>query len=265
MFSGPSTCYWVLPCCPFTFTAKFQRRQAQLSVFRDFLNFVREIGQLAGFNVAEDRMRIPSTKRVCFVGKPADPEDGVAYAKRKQHLLAYLATQPGVARTAAEAPEAFQPRERVERVRNCTQLDRTLVSGIVAHVVELCLAAEEGKRHIDLVGGRSWNAGGNLGLSCVADRLAQAGWDLSQLKAECGGLQTLLRNHHAVFTVRGGRVRLKVPGEEDAASMAASTSRMKARKGSGAASRQKTKACWHYLNHPDGCPLTAESCRWLHA
>ena len=64
----------MLPCCPFDFTAKYQRRNAADSVFRDYLNFVREVGGVAGFTVQEDKMRIPSTKRICLVGEPEEKE-----------------------------------------------------------------------------------------------------------------------------------------------------------------------------------------------
>ena len=257
----------MLPCCPFTFNAKFQRRQAELSVFRDYLNFVREVGQQAGFSVAEDRMRIPSTKRVCFVGRPAATnnmsEDRTStddtYAERKQLIMAYLHSQPGIT-GAATSPDAFKPRDKVERVRNCTQLDRTLILGIVAHVVDMCLSAEEGKRLIAAAGSSTWNAGGSLALSDAAAGLAQAGWDLSLLKAECGGLQTLLRNHHAIFLVRGGHVRLRVPGEDAGAGRKVAPRRQ----GTAAMARVKSKSCWHYFNHPDGCPLTDDKCSWLH-
>jgi tRNASer (uridine44-2'-O)-methyltransferase len=249
----------VLPCCPFSFKSKFQRRQAQLSVFRDYLNFVCEVGERAGFQVKEDRMRIPSTKRICFVGRP-NTGTLESYAKRKQLMLAYLEAQAGV--STDNSSSAFKPRERVEQVRNCTQLDRTLISGIVAHVAELCLNAEEDRRRIALTDQRSWNAGGSVELSHVAIQLTRAGWDLSQLKSECGGLQTLLRNHHAVFLVRGGRVRLRVPGEDTGRRSAAAPPRRDGRTPAG--TRLKTRSCWHYVNHPDGCPLDSENCTWLH-
>jgi tRNASer (uridine44-2'-O)-methyltransferase len=203
---------------------------------------------------------------VCFVGRPATTsEDEQGYVERTQRLLTYLASQPDVKLTAATLTKEFKPRERVERVRNCTQLDRALVRGIVSQVVGMCLAAADERRQVVVAasGNSTWNAGGSLALDVVAARLAQSGWDLSRLKAECGGLQTLLRNHHAVFTVRGGAVRLRVPGE-DAAAAAGRRTAPKQRANAAAVSRLKTKACWHFVHHPDGCPLTSETCSWLH-
>ncbi len=37
------TKFMVLPCCPFEFHGKFQRRGSGISVYRDYLNYVREV------------------------------------------------------------------------------------------------------------------------------------------------------------------------------------------------------------------------------
>ena len=39
-------------------------------LFRDYLDHICEIGEKCGFSVQEDKLRIPSTKRICFVGVP---------------------------------------------------------------------------------------------------------------------------------------------------------------------------------------------------
>ncbi len=35
--------FMVLPCCPFEFSRKFQRRNTAKSVYRDYLDYVREV------------------------------------------------------------------------------------------------------------------------------------------------------------------------------------------------------------------------------
>jgi tRNASer (uridine44-2'-O)-methyltransferase len=125
------------------------------------------------------------------------------------------------------------------------------VAEIVARVAALCLAEE--------TAGGPWRRGSSLALGEVVAALGQAGVQLSRLKAECGGLQTLLRNHHSVFLVAGGRVRIRVPGEDPAP----------ARRGAKAKEEEvhkhhKTRPCWHHTSHPDGCPLPADRCSWLH-
>ena len=56
--------YFVLPCCHYDFDCKFSGKQQGLSNYRTYLNFVKEIGEVCGFKVEEDTLRIPSTKRV---------------------------------------------------------------------------------------------------------------------------------------------------------------------------------------------------------
>lgn len=122
----------------------------------------------------------------------------------------------------------FVPRESVAPVRNCSQVDRgvsrLIVDTIAGHLLrtECLVAVEEGggdsgesPTHSRLVGDK-WNVGGEPqgSTGCVvtlphyhpAGRLhlreaAQmfGGEILSQLKKECGGLQTLLRNWPQVF------------------------------------------------------------------
>lgn len=74
--SSYSCCYFVLPCCFFDFHGKYNRRQSKKTQYREYLDFVAEVGSVCGFHVEEDCLRIPSTKRVilqclgllCFLG-----------------------------------------------------------------------------------------------------------------------------------------------------------------------------------------------------
>ena len=178
-------------------------------------------------------MKIPSTKRICFVGQQREPVD--------QTCLKKLTNCDRV---------DFVPREKIERVRNCTQVDSQLVKTIVSKVVDWCLSDQS---LVD-INGRQWNQGSSLPLPHIVQRLANEGVDLAPLKQECGGLQTLIRNHHYIFVTEKGNVRLKIPGQDV---------KRKASKSDGAASL-KTKPCWHFVNHPDSCPLSDRDCGWIH-
>jgi len=233
--SGPSTSYWVLPCCPFNFTSKYQRKNATKSVWRDYLDWLEQMGDEAGFQVEEDRMRIPSTKRVCLVGK----QKGNGNVDLEQIVSSYTGN--------------FVPREKVEKVRNCSQVDKVVVGNIVDKVVNMCLQTEN---YIQAQG-RKWNCGGKIQLCSVATSLVEQGVELNRLKAECGGLQTLFRNHHFIFVVEKGMVRLRIPG----------TDQPRNRRGKPPAdnsARFKTKPCWHHHHHPQGCPLLDIDCQWSH-
>ena len=62
--SSYSCCYFVLPCCFFDFHGKYSRSQSKKTQYREYLDFVAQVGFVCGFHVEEDCLRIPSTKRV---------------------------------------------------------------------------------------------------------------------------------------------------------------------------------------------------------
>ena len=82
---------------------------------------------------------------------------------------------------------------------------------------------------------------------------------LGRLKSECGGIQTLLRNHNFMFMVIGGTVRLRCHATDPSE---------KGRKRKGPSSRgearTKSKLCWFHGGHPDGCSISAKSCSFAH-
>jgi tRNASer (uridine44-2'-O)-methyltransferase len=231
--SSPTTKYWVLPCCPFNLTAKYMRRNASVSVFRDYLDYVVEAGGLAGFQVEEDRMRIPSTKRICLVGTPSANQD---YDARKQKVLDYVTKQIA----------NFKPREKIERVRNCTKIGVDIIESIVNCVASKCL---ESSNPVPKEPEGSWNAGGEISLGDLVAHLQVEKIDLSRLKSECGGLQTLLKNNHSIFQVQKGRVKFRVPAGA---------------KPTFDSAKIRRKPCWFHDNHPDGCLLDKDTCTWIH-
>ncbi|XP_045145468.1 probable tRNA (uracil-O(2)-)-methyltransferase isoform X1 [Echinops telfairi] len=322
--------FFVLPCCFFGFVGKYPRRQSQKTQYREYLDFVTEVGQVCGFRVEEDCLRIPSTKRVCLIGasrtypaaqeaavdtqrtqyihsqggprgplqdhkpgpqhasaEPAAPEDPAPVSRDTQTTEAQSAAPEGLAMgaelepvsrdtrateaqpTAPEDPAAgaarglwlpaFQPRERAERVRNCGTLPRDFVNQVVLQVAGLLL----GRKHVCPEGasqdqsGKPWNPGGSLSLADVASELDRV--TLQRLKRECGGLQTLLRNRHQVFAVRDGRVHLRDWREE----LSTRATRPGLRRVPDT-DAFKTRPCWFFAHHPDGCALPAAHCPFAH-
>ncbi|KAM6221806.1 putative tRNA (uracil-O(2)-)-methyltransferase [Rhynchocyon petersi] len=279
--------FFVLPCCFFSFVGKYPRRQSHKTQYRAYLDFVAQAAQACGFLVEEDCLRIPSTKRVCLVGRsrtyPATEEASVD----KQRTL-YIQSHggplgppcprsspppPGVQDSGAEPepvaptpppPEvlwvpSFRPREKLERVRNCATLPRDFLDKVVLQVARQLLGrTQDSTSHgepPDIVAGKPWNQGGSLSLAEVASELDKE--TLQRLKAECGGLQTLLRNHHQVFSVRNGRVHLRDWREEQARGLP--------RPGPGRGAQTfKTRPCWFFTHHPDGCALPAARCPFAH-
>ncbi|XP_044040647.1 probable tRNA (uracil-O(2)-)-methyltransferase [Siniperca chuatsi] len=273
--SSYSCQYFVLPCCFFDFYGKYQRRQCKKSQYKEYIDFITEISQVSGFNTEEDCLRIPSTKRVCLVGKSRNYQPS-AEAEAEQRRAQYVQsrqTPSGVTvqgsdirndgdcchgnkdtdRTPGSSWGAgFQPRDKVETVRNCAALPRDFVDGVVLQVANVLLGMTED----DGVGSSSdWNRGGSLSVSEVAGLLEQE--TLRLLKKECGGLQTLLKNNHQVFRVEGGRVYIRDWRDRK-------SSRVDPKRKPVVPGALKTRPCWFHDHHPQRCPLPAEHCGFAH-
>uniref|UniRef100_A0A669B487 tRNA (uracil-O(2)-)-methyltransferase n=1 Tax=Oreochromis niloticus TaxID=8128 RepID=A0A669B487_ORENI len=273
--SSYSCRYFVLPCCFFDFCGKYQRRQCKKSQYKEYIDFIAEVSQVCGFNTDEDCLRIPSTKRVCLLGKSRNYQlsDEPEVEQQRAHYIHSRCTAPGVTVQRSDVSNdedccngngscngtpgsswgaGFQPRDRVETVRNCAALPRDVVDGVVLRVANALLGMTvgdgEGSCH-------DWNQGGSLSVSEVAGLLGQE--TLRLLKKECGGLQTLLRNNHQVFRVEGGRVYIRDWRERK-------PFRADAKRKPVAPGALKTRLCWFHAQHPQGCPLQAENCAFAH-
>ncbi|XP_067650210.1 probable tRNA (uracil-O(2)-)-methyltransferase [Haliotis asinina] len=271
--SSYSCNYFVLPCCLHDFDKKFSEREKGTSPYRTYLNFVKEVGEMCGFSVEEDTLRIPSTKRVCFIGRVR------TYSKKEESLQDTTRTLYVQSRCVQAKPESnspcckkprlnvsepgkgwsakFEARQSEEPVRNCQKVATATKQAIVKTVFEKILVAPDSEV-VSVGDGKHWRKGGSLPLCEVAQLLDED--ILQQLKAESGGLQTLLRNHNSVFQVSGGRVRLRDFSQANPWSQ----SRKAKNKKLSAADHHKTSLCWFHANHPDGCPRSADKCDFAH-
>ncbi|XP_014431583.1 putative tRNA (uracil-O(2)-)-methyltransferase [Pelodiscus sinensis] len=289
--SSYSCCYFVLPCCFYDFHGKYNRRQSQKTQYREYLDFVTQVGFVCGFSVEEDCLRIPSTKRVCLIGKsrtyPPMQEDqfdeqitqyinnrqscnGVSSDKTvgsnqcdNHHVVNSVTDQASESVCAENETKTdggrvwlsgFQPREKVEQVRNCASLPRDFVDVVVLSVASLLLNATQEKFDVCL---NTWNKGESLSLREVAEHLDKE--TLKRLKNEYGGLQTLLKNNHQVFEVLNGRVCFRDWREEKISKRTKPEVKRRF-----SADAFKTRLCWFFIHHPDGCCLTSESCPYAH-
>lgn len=229
--------FFVLPCCPYDFSGKkYQRVNTKLSQYMDYLNYVQKICEKCGFKTEVDKLRIPSTKRTCFIGKdrvyPESEMDNYNLLIKK-----YIYTQSNSENNFSDNRYCDFKTRSEQKVRNCTQINRNLVEHIVKTI------AEELLKTVNLEDG--WNKGGILDISYCAQCLSPD--NLHQLKKECGGLQTLLKNQHSVFKVDCGKVQLRKP--------------IVKKKGNSA---WKQRQCWFFYNHPDSCPLADVDCSFIH-
>ncbi|XP_034661941.1 probable tRNA (uracil-O(2)-)-methyltransferase [Drosophila subobscura] len=227
-----STNFFLLPCCPFELSgAKFQRRNTSISAYQDFFHYVLKVAEQCGFETLQDRLKIPSTKRLALLGLKRTTGDTqtLEYFVREE-LQKYKIGDP------KDEMITIKLREKEERVRNCTQVDRSIIDGLVLKIFRLLLASHED----------SWS--GRLSMRDIAQTLSKE--ELTGIKSECGGIKTLLRNKHEVFQFCGG----DLVGIRKPQATAVPTPRLTTKK----------RDCFFKLHHPLGCPLDDAECTFIH-
>ena len=244
--------YFLLPCCPWDFYSKFQRQHGgTLSVYSHYLKYIEELGSKIGFQVQRDRLKIPSTRRTCFIGtknKNVDYNSSLATIKdllsSKKPLQ--MSTKSENCNDGKKMKCEFVPRPSVPRARNCTQLSVEFKNHLIAIIVDKLLSQTNEST-------MTWNQGKLLSLKEVADLCSSE--DKIKLKKECGGIQTFLKNHHYIFHVENGAVKLKYPEVLDYSKLSPNSNKFL---------YWRTKICWFYENHPQGCPLSSDACSFAH-
>ena len=197
----------------------------------------------------EDRLRIPSTKRICFVGRKLTYEasERETILNQIRYLIGESSENEPDSKRAKVTQDTFVPRPADIQVRNCTRVDKGLVAEIVQLAVNKCLE-EENFLELEVT---KWNQGREVPLGDLAKLVETE--KLKALKSECGGLQTLLRNHNHIFMVRGGTFRLRCLARDEV-----NPGRSKGNR------KTKVKLCWFEQNHPQGCPVNKEDCPYAH-
>lgn len=178
-----------------------------------------------------------------LVGKPVVENDEEFERVVIPAMEAFIKSRPG--------NEQFRPRDADIAVKNCSTVDRSVRDSICQAIFTKLLSQSN---IVVTATGANWNRGGRFALNELISLFPPE--TLRQLKTEHGGLQTLLKNHHQAFKVVGGIVEIRY---EDQCS---DTDRK--RKRSESSANLRTKNCWHYSHHPDGCPYSAVKCRFIH-
>lgn len=239
--SSPNCKYFVLPCCPFDFDGKkYQRIDSSRSQYAEYLDYVHEISNICGFETIKDKLRIPSTKRICLIGQTkSDRSEPDKLDKEIQQFINHRCSIDSIDLNNDEWVQNFIARPSIEKVRNCTKLDRNLITDIVNQVTDDLLVSI---KMVDCEG-VVWNRGGQLSIKEIVEKIPVD--KLKKLKNECGGVQTLLKNHHYIFEVRQGFVQFRIPTK-------------------GNENQAKKTQCWFQSSHPQGCPLSSDDCRYKH-
>ncbi|XP_063821966.1 probable tRNA (uracil-O(2)-)-methyltransferase [Ostrinia nubilalis] len=242
--------FFLLPCCAFNFDgSKYQRKDSSKSQYTEYLEYVKDLCVSCGFVTHVDRLKIPSTKRICLVGqKRSHTED--MYLEYCNDIKKLIDKSCGCTDNKASKSDPwvadFKARDPVERIRNCTKIDKgtieSMVNCIANYLLQGCNLETE------------WSCGRLVNLCELIHLLNED--QLKAMKAECGGLQTLLRNHHHIFKVQSGQVQLRYPKNIDEVSKNVSKPNKNI--------KVKRKSCWFYAHHPQGCPLIDSKCSYLH-
>lgn len=248
--------YFVLPCCAYEFDGrKYRRRSAKNSQYMDFLGYVQQISEVCGFHTQVDRLKIPSTKRICVIGAKRD-YDCAEFAHQSARIQKFIDDESSAESTTEQWSADFRPRSSVEKVQNCTQIDKSIEQEIVTIVFGQLLAK---KRFLDDFM-PDWNVGGKITLADLIRSIPRE--KLKELKSECGGLQTLLKNNSQIFRVSGGAVEIRPPIK-----YCDKVEELRQRNAATFAEKQmrfKQTACWFLTNHPNGCPFDADDCSFKH-
>ncbi|XP_053687456.1 probable tRNA (uracil-O(2)-)-methyltransferase isoform X2 [Sabethes cyaneus] len=215
--------YFLLPCCAFEFDgSKFQRQNSSVSQYNDFLNYVKHISEVCGFKTDVDRLKIPSTKRICVVGSKRTYTAG-QFNIYCDNIQKFISSRVSSGANVENQSLIFKLRECTEKVRNCTKVDRSVVDDIVAIVFNALIAK---KRIASEFPEKNWNAGGTIAL--------------------------------------GGCVQLRIPTKCGQSSKTTEELRRKVKQKNAKHVNFKERACWHFSNHPDGCPFDECDCKFKH-
>lgn len=232
--------YFLLPCCAFEFSGKkYQRRNSSVSGYSDFCEYAEKISNICGFRTLKDRLKIPSTKRIALIGLNGNDTENDYLSKIKAIKEFVRNEQLQHSNTSLDD---IKLREKTEAVRNCTQIEKSIIETLVKKIFNLLL---EGETHNE----SSWKIGRRLRLQQIAKALNKD--DLKHIKSECGGLKTLLRNKHEIFEFQlPDYVVLRKPQIQVCYTSKPQT--------------VKKRACFFKLNHPQGCPLSDDQCTFVH-
>lgn len=257
--------YFLLPCCAYNFNGrKYQRKSSKKSQYNCFLDYVQEISNMCGFHTEIDRLKIPSTKRICLIGGNRTYSEDETMA-RDQAIKMFIdqhskegSQNDALVVVAADTWNAdFVPRSDVEKVRNCTKINKRIEQEIVDIIFRKLLAK---KRFSEDYVKPQWNMGGRILLVDLAQELTKD--QLRELKSECGGLQTLLKNNSQIFKVYSGHVEIRLPIKCSEKLKEVENRRKPNEKNSSL--KFKVRQCFFLANHPDGCPLDDENCCFKH-
>lgn len=145
--SSMTTRFFVIPCCAHDFQSKFLRKKSEISLYSEYLGYIEDIGNVCGFDVCKDRLRIPSTKRICLIGQTRN-YDLDQWEKIKIKINEYLsqkcpqAPQNSIRTNTETWSQGFKARNPIQEIKNCTQIRPEIRDKLVNEIAFLLLAQQ---------------------------------------------------------------------------------------------------------------------------
>ncbi|KAF8359368.1 hypothetical protein PRIPAC_94363, partial [Pristionchus pacificus] len=184
--------FFLLPCCPFDFYGKLPRK-GTASLYEELILYVKKISERLGYAVEIDKLSIPSTKRTALICTV--PSSGLR--KDLEEEIDRLLEE-------SKKGRVFTARSKVEKVRNCSSIEKSIRETLINRVFNRLLEGEEK--------GEVWRKGKCLPLSQIVSILSVE--EKKLMKEQCGGVQTFLKNQHQIFKVISGTVCIRDWREE---------------------------------------------------
>uniref|UniRef100_A0A1I7TEX0 tRNA (uracil-O(2)-)-methyltransferase n=1 Tax=Caenorhabditis tropicalis TaxID=1561998 RepID=A0A1I7TEX0_9PELO len=237
--------FFLIPCCPFNFFGKYVNDGSHIgpkrlvSQYESFFEWTVTVAERLGFKVDLDRLAIPSTKRLCIIGRV--PEKG-------------LCTDLDETINQMTRGQKFVARPKEIKMNNCTTIPVNERDRMAKLLFDYILSSSNETRD-------GWRCGGEVPLRELATVLTEE--DKKLMKDQDGGLQTFLRNHHQIFHVFKATARIR-DFRQPKVSRSRPDWKKKANKDGKPNNPPRKSPCWMALYHPDGCPLGPEKCQFQH-
>ncbi|CAF1223476.1 unnamed protein product [Adineta ricciae] len=222
---------FLLPCCFYDFSGKkfVSDKHDQSTQYEQYLNYVQTIATILNFDIKRDKLRIPSTKNICFILH--DKDDERSSESIRQCLLDQFSIDINLEHAQPQLANHSSSVTKSKPAFYSTKF--TIIQILFQYLV---------------------NSNTSLTLSAAYDLVPDELRE--ELKSENGGLKSIILSYrHALcFNPQTKLINLANPQTNAIVEKQKQSSKITIR----------TKPCFFYTFHPNGCPLTNEQCAFSH-
>ncbi|CAF1286043.1 unnamed protein product [Adineta steineri] len=223
---------FLLPCCFFDFSGKkfiTNNHDNNTTQYEQYLSYIEKIAKILDFDIKKDKLRIPSTKNICFMLHQTNENNSIDSIRT--HLLDHFGIDITLEHADPQIPnhQASCSKSKPEFYSTKFSIIKFLFEYIMTHNQSLTIS-------------EAYNI--------LPNELCE------QLKCENGGLKSIILSYrHALyFDPQTKLITLANPQLNSIT--------LKQKKSSKAIF--KTKPCFFFTFHPNGCPLIDEQCAFSH-